>query len=139
MGPWSDIAKATVTILGPLFAGIWFLIKRWGAMAEKVKRLQAQEVLTSVETLKTELSDTKKYLNAVSKDLQKSREELVAIRTRLQMTAESGEVFVLKVDKMREYTEARLHLMEATLDDGEILKIGANRFMFKGRRKTEED
>lgn len=128
-----------MTILTPLVGAIWFLIKRWGAMAEKVKRLQAQEVLTSVETLKTELSDTKKYLNAVSKDLQKSREELVAIRTRLQMTAESGEVFVSKVDKMREYTEARLHLMEATLDDGEILKIGANRFMFKGRRKTEED
>ena len=137
MGPWSDIAKATMSILVPLFTGVWFLIKRWGAMAEKVKRLQAQEVLTSVEALKQELGDAKKYLNIISKDLQESRLQLVAVQTRLDITAKAGEQFVSKVDQMRDYTERRLHSVESALDNGEILKLGPNRFMFKGRRKAD--
>lgn len=124
-----------MTVLTPLFTGVWFLIKRWGAMAEKVKRVEAAKVTESIEELKTELSETKKTNGMLSRSLQSTREELIAIKVRLEANTSVGERVMGQVEKMREYTETRLHSMESTLDDGEILKIGANRFMFKGRKE----
>ena len=132
---WLDIAKATMTIVTPIFTGLWFLIKRWGAMQEKIKRLQAHEVLISVDTLKASLVETKQYLSVVANSLNKTREEIVAVKTRLEVSTDNSERFLTAIEKVKAASDFRINHLEETLKDGELVRVGPNQVMFKGRKK----
>lgn len=131
---WIGIAKQTIVVVTPIFSGLWFLIKRWGAMQEKVRRTQAEIVLKSVSDLKDQLEESKRVISETNIKLIRTREELIAIKVKLDENVKAEDNFIKQVDAMRSYTDARLKEVEGTLDNGEIIRLGDNRFMFKGRK-----
>ena len=125
-------------LLGILWVAVKYLLIQWFEGQKKIKEMEAREVLSSVADLSNKIDDHRKQLGLVATLLASSREELIAIKTRLDVNIKNEDQFIRHVDQIREHTDTRLRSVESSLDDGEILKIGTNRFMFKGRKKSQD-
>jgi len=128
-----NLFEISAPIVGTVFGALWGLIKVWSKSQEKIKRLEVDSVLKEVSSLDEQIRDHKKIQSSLATILHATREELVAIKTRLDSTTKLEESFIKSVEYTKQKTDEKISAIESTLGDGEILKIGTNRFMFKGR------
>ena len=128
-----NLFEIAAPVIGAIFGAAWGLIKVWSKSQEKIKKLEVDKVLKEVSSLNDQIRDHKKVQIGLATILHTTREELIAIKTRLDGTSRNEETFVKSIEYMRQNTDHKISAIEGTLSDGEILKIGTNRFMFKGR------
>ena len=128
-----NLFEICTPVVGVVFGALLTLIKIWSKSQEKIKKLEVDSVLKEVSSLNEQIKDHKKIQSTLATILHATREELVAIKTRLDSTTKIEETFVKSVEYTKQKTEEKISAIESTLGDGEIVKIGTNRFMFKGR------
>ncbi len=143
-----EVLTLAIGVVTPLFGAVWFLIQSWRKAQERVKKMEAKEVLSSVRQLEQKLSEHKESIDKASalqaqetKSLQDSfrqiREELIKIQARLEVASKDEERLVKLVEDMRLQVDRRLKTLEDTVDDGEIVRLGENQFMFRARRRHQ--
>ena len=117
-----------------LLGGVSFLIRQWMAGQKKIKEMEAKEVLSSFDSLKTELADHKSALNGLNNNMLLVYEKLGTSNARLERVSTSSDLLVKAMATSQKDSIHRLKHLEETLERAEMKVIGKNLFMITKKK-----
>lgn len=129
-----EIMVSIFSIIGSIWAAASFLISKWAKKTQEIEKLKGSLLTKDIDQLENTITDHKKTINIMQKQLQDTREELARASGKMDVATMRAEEAVSAVKEFSQDTQSRIKMIEADMDSGELVALGKGRVAFRGKR-----